>query len=46
VDVVGKIEALTTRHKAELKDTKRVKKNKANNQIEITSFFKPKTLKL
>ncbi|AGE56179.1 DNA polymerase [Paramecium bursaria Chlorella virus NE-JV-1] len=41
-DVVGKIDALKATHKSDLKDTKRVKKNKANNQREITSFFKPK----
>ena len=39
VDVVGKIDALKETHKSDLKDTKRVKKNRANNQREITSFF-------
>jgi DNA polymerase delta subunit 1 len=42
-DVAGKIELLKHVHKKQLKVTKRVKKNKANNQHEITSFFKTKT---
>ena len=41
-DVVDKIDALKNTHNKQLKVTKRVKKNKANNQHEITSFFKPK----
>jgi DNA polymerase delta subunit 1 len=42
-DVVDKIETLKNVHSKQLKVTKRVKKNKANNQQEITSFFKTKS---
>ena len=38
--VRGKLDALTAERNADVKIAKRVTKNKANNQIEITSFFK------
>jgi DNA polymerase delta subunit 1 len=41
-EITEKIDVLRNRAKDELKTTKRIKKNKANNQREITSFFKPK----
>jgi DNA polymerase delta subunit 1 len=41
-DLAGKIIELDMRRKGELKETKRVKKNAANRQHEITTFFKPK----
>nr|P30320.1 RecName: Full=DNA polymerase [Paramecium bursaria Chlorella virus NY2A]pir/B42543/ DNA-directed DNA polymerase (EC 2.7.7.7) - Chlorella virus CV-NY-2A [Paramecium bursaria Chlorella virus NY2A]AAA88827.1 DNA polymerase [Paramecium bursaria Chlorella virus NY2A] len=40
--IKGKIDELKSTFKADLRDAKRTKKNIANNQREITSFFKKK----